>query len=78
MQNSAVSFHFLLDEKKTHIDQLLALFGEKYILKYNQGLELVTIRHYNQETMDKVLAGKEILLQQKTRQTARIVMKDLA
>jgi aspartate kinase len=78
MQNSAVSFHFLLDEKKTHIDQLLALFGEKYILKYNQGLELVTIRHYNQETMDKVAAGKEILLQQKTRQTARIVMKDLA
>jgi aspartate kinase len=78
MQNSAVSFHFLLDEKKTHIDQLLALFGEKYILKYNQGLELVTIRHYNQETIDKVVGAKEILLQQKTRQTARIVMKDLA
>lgn len=76
MQNSAVSFHFLLDDKKTLIDQLLELFGEKYILKYNQGLELVTIRHYNQETIDKVVKGKEILLQQKTRQTARIVMKD--
>ncbi|MBM3185618.1 MAG: hypothetical protein FJZ67_04900 [Bacteroidetes bacterium] len=76
MQNSAVSFHFLLDEKKALIDKLIALFGEKYILKYNQGLELVTIRHYNQETIDKVVTGKEILLQQKTRQTARIVMKD--
>ena len=76
MQNSAVSFHFLLDEKKTHIDQLLLLFGEKYILKYSQGLELVTIRHYNQETIDKVISGKEIMLQQKTRQTARIVMKN--
>jgi aspartate kinase len=40
-------------------------------------LELVTIRHYNQETIDKVIDGKEIMLQQKTRQTARIVMKDL-
>jgi aspartate kinase len=77
MQNSAVSFHFLLDEKKTNIDELLKLFGEKYLLKYNQGLELVTIRHYNQETIDKVIDGKEIMLQQKTRQTARIVMKDL-
>jgi len=78
MQNSAVSFHFLVDEKKTNIDQLLKLFGEKYLLKYNEGLELVTIRHYNQETIDKVIAGKEIMLQQKTRQTARIVMKDLS
>ena len=77
MQNSAVSFHFLLDEKKTNIDQLLKLFGEKYILKYNQGLELVTIRHYNQETIDKVIAEKVIVLQQKTRQTARILLKDL-
>ena len=78
MQNSAVSFHFLVDAKKTNIDQLLKLFGEKYLLKYNEGLELVTIRHYNQETIDKVIAGKEIMLQQKTRQTARIVMKDLS
>jgi aspartate kinase len=77
MQNSAVSFHFLLDEKKTNINELLKLFGEKYLLKYNQGLELVTIRHYNQETIEKVTDGKEIMLQQKTRQTARIVMKDL-
>lgn len=77
MQNSAVSFHFLLDEKKTNMDELLRLFGEKYRLKYNEGLELVTIRHYNQETIEKVTAGKEIMLQQKTRQTARIVMKDL-
>jgi aspartate kinase len=77
MQNSAVSFHFLLDEKKTDVEALLKLFDEKYILKYNQGLELVTIRHYNDETIEKVIAGKEIMLEQKTRQTARIVMKDL-
>jgi aspartate kinase len=77
MQNSAVSFHFLLDEKKTDVNALLKLFDEKYILKYNQGLELVTIRHYNDETIEKVIAGKEIMLEQKTRQTARIVMKDL-
>lgn len=77
MQNSALSFHFLLDEKKTNIDLFFKLFGEKYLLKYNENLELVTIRHYNQETIEKVISGKEILLQQKTRQTARIVMKNL-
>lgn len=77
MQNSAVSFHLLLDEKKTDLPNLLKIFGEKYHLKYNQGLEVVTIRHYNDDTIEKVTENKEILLQQKTRQTARLVMRNI-
>jgi aspartate kinase len=77
MQNSAVSFHLLLDEKKTDLPKLLKIFGEKYNLKYDQGLEVVTIRHYNDDTIEKVTENKEILLQQKTRQTARLVMRNI-
>jgi aspartate kinase len=77
MQNSAVSFHLLLDEKKTDLPKLLKIFGEKYNLKYDQGLEVVTIRHYNDDTIEKVTENKDILLQQKTRQTARLVMRNI-
>ena len=77
MQNSAVSFSILLDEKKTNISNILYLFSESYNVRYNEGLELVTIRHYNQETIDKISKGKEILLQQRTRQTARFVLKEI-
>ena len=76
MQNSAVSFSILLDEKKTDLAKILNLFHDSYHVRYNQGLELVTIRHYNQETIDNISQGKEILLQQRTRQTARFVLKD--
>ncbi|MCF8415732.1 MAG: aspartate kinase [Crocinitomicaceae bacterium] len=77
MQNSALNFSILLDRSKVDPDQIIDLFKDTYEVRYNEGLELVTIRHYDDETLKRVTENKEILLQQKTRQTARLVMKDL-
>ena len=76
MQNSALSFSILLDRNKTNIEKILDIFKDHYEVRYNEGLELVTIRHYDQATIDRVTVDKEIILQQKTRQTARLIMKD--
>jgi len=76
MQNSALSFSILLDHSKVEPEKILQLFNDTYAVKYNEGLELVTIRHYDQATIDRVTEGKEIILEQKTRQTIRIVMKN--
>lgn len=75
MQNSALSFSILLDEEKIDVDKIMNAFNDTYNVKYNGGLELVTIRHYDQATIDRVTVDKEVLLQQKTRQTARLVVK---
>ena len=75
MQNSALSFSILVDQKKVKITQLLELFQKEYEVKYNEDLSLVTIRHYDEETINQVTKGKEILLQQRTRHTARFVLK---
>jgi aspartate kinase len=77
MQNSAVSFTVCLDIDSIRLNKLVDLLNEDYIVKYNNGLELVTIRHYDQATIDRVTGEKEILMEQKTRQTARIVMKSI-
>lgn len=77
MQNSALSFSFVLDQEKIDIQEIYDLFKEHYEVRYNQNLELVTIRHYNQETIDRVMVNKQEILEQKTRQTIRILMKDL-
>lgn len=76
MQNSALSFSLLVDQSKVDAQKVVDLFKDDYEVKFNEGLELVTIRHYDQATIDRVTVDKEILLQQKTRQTARIVMKN--
>ena len=75
MQNSALKFSILLDGDKVDSSQILEVFKDSYDVKFNEGLELVTIRHYDQATIDRVTEGKEILLQQKTRETARLIVK---
>jgi aspartate kinase len=52
---------------------VLEKFTSEYRIKYNTGLELITIRHYDQVTIDRVTTGKTMILEQRTRQTARIV-----
>lgn len=76
MQNSALSFSFCVDGK-TNLTCLQEKLSEEFEVKVNEGLELVTIRHYDTETIDRLTAGKEILLEQKTRQTARLVIKNV-
>jgi aspartate kinase len=75
MQNSALSFSILTDQKKLKKDELLSLFQDDYEVKYNEDLSLVTIRHYDEQTIEQVTVGKEIILQQRTRHTARFVLK---
>jgi len=75
MQNSALSFSILVDQKKLKRDEFLALFQADYEVKYNENLSLVTIRHYDDQTIEQVTQGKEIILQQRTRHTARFVLK---
>jgi aspartate kinase len=74
MQNSALSFSFALDQDKIDIDSVYNLFKDEYEIRYNENLELVTIRHYNFETIERVTVKKEMILEQKTRQTIRILI----
>lgn len=75
MQNSALNFSVVLDEEKIKMEDVLAEFQDNYIVKYNTGLELITIRHYDLATIERVTVEKEILLEQKTRETARLIVK---
>ncbi|WP_316839948.1 aspartate kinase [Pedobacter gandavensis] len=76
MLNSAISFSVSIDEDPEKLKQLIEELSVHYKVKYNTGLELVTIRYYNQETIDRVTVNKSILLEVKSRHTCQIVMKD--
>jgi aspartate kinase len=76
MLNSAISFSVSVDNDETKIKQLIEDLSETFKVKYNKGLELVTIRYYNQQTIDRVIVNKDVLLEVKSRHTCQIVMKD--
>ncbi|MCY1515073.1 Lysine-sensitive aspartokinase 3 [compost metagenome] len=75
MLNSAISFSVSVDESDK-IDALIKDLSENFTVKYNKGLELVTIRYYNQQTIERVTVQKDVLLEVKSRHTCQMVMKD--
>ncbi len=75
MQNSAISFSICIDDSEAVKSLILQSFKEDYKVKYNSDLELLTIRHYNEKIVQNLTNSREVLVQQKSRQTARFIMK---
>ena len=73
-QNSAISFSASIDGNNRNLDQLIKDLKEEYFVKYNTGLELVTIRYYNAASIKRMTENRKILVMQKSRTTARFVM----
>jgi len=74
MQNSALAFSVVVDDTPRS-RQLIEELRKGYELRYNEGCELVTVRHYDEPTLAKLTAGRELLLEQRSRTTARFVLK---
>jgi len=75
MQNSAISFSVCLDDDEQKIPKLIDYLQKDYRIRYNTQLQLYTIRHYYPSTLEKLSHGREILLEQRSRNTAHLVMK---
>lgn len=74
MQNSALSFSVCIDntDKK---NALIEKLSHDFFVKYNDTIELYTVRHYNQEAIEKLMAQKEVILEQRSRNTLQLVVK---
>lgn len=75
MQNSAVNFSALFDAKNFNEKRTIDSFASRYSLRYNSDLELITIRQFTPEIIKELTANREILLEQRTRETVRFVVR---
>lgn len=75
MQNAAISFSICIDFSPFTTMKFIEELQQDYHVLYNKNLELVTVRHYDEATIKRVTANKDILVEQKSRNTARFVMK---
>ena len=76
MQNSAISFSVSIDYDARKFPDLLQTLQKDYRVLYNENVELITIRYYDQATIDRVLIGKTALLEVKSRNTVQLVVKN--
>lgn len=75
MQNSALSLSVCCDEDPDKFNILLRMLEPDFKVKYNQQLQLITIRHHTKEAIDQLSAGKVVLMEQLSRNMAQLVIK---
>lgn len=74
MQNSALSFSICVDNNPQRIGILIERLKSLFRVRYNENLQLVTIRYYNQQVIDSIVAGRPILLEQRSRSTEQLIV----
>ena len=75
MQTSALSFTVCFDFYEERFEKLLSTLKQEFKVKYNSGLTLITIRHYEENSLKELTAGKTLLLEQISRNTAQVVVR---
>lgn len=74
LQHGAVSLSLCIDYEEERLNNLVNALITDFKILYNTGLDLLTVRHYSQEVMNKLISGRKIYIQQQSRKTARFVL----
>lgn len=77
MQNTAISFSVSVDDDHYKIPALIALLQKDFKVVYNSGLELITVRNYDQQTIERVTVNTEVLLELRSRKTIQLLVKNV-
>ena len=75
IQSSAVTISVCVDNTR-FVHQAIEQLQEAYRVVWNEGLSLLTIRGTTPEILKREQDGRDILLSQLTRRTAKLVIKD--
>ena len=76
MQNSALSFSVCLDNSDLIFEKLIPLLKKSFKVRYNTGLQLITIRYYNDDIINSIVGQRDILLEQRSRSTVQILVEN--
>ena len=74
MQNSAISFSIVFNQARQDLESIRQSLDLKFSIRFNKGLELLTIRHYNEHIIKELTNGRNLLLEQRSRNTVRLIM----
>ena len=74
IQTSALDLSICFDENERKLTQLIAALEQSFIIRYNNGLQLFTIRHYENGIEKEFIKGKQIFVEQRSRSTLQLVI----
>ena len=74
IQTSALNLSICFDENERKLTQLIASLEQSFIIRYNNGLQLFTIRHYENGIEKEFIKGKQVYVEQRSRSTLQLVI----
>ena len=77
LQLSAISISIVIDMQIFKLEQLLEKLKTEFEIRYNDGLELLTILHPKEGGAAEFLEGYEVLLEQASRNTVQVVRRKI-
>ncbi|GGW48115.1 aspartate kinase [Arenibacter certesii] len=75
IQSSAISFSVCVDNKFGKLESLLNHLEGRFKVTCHEGVSLYTVRHFNGEVLDSLQNGREVLLEQRGKETIQLVTK---
>ena len=77
VQTAAISFSLCVDYNEVNFQRMIDELKDEYEVLYNTDVELITIRHYTKEIVDKLVGERLVYVEQRNRLTARFVVPTL-
>jgi aspartate kinase len=74
IQKSAIDLNLVADAPESGLETIMLDLRKEYEVKYNSGLTLITIRHYTNQSIEQLTAGRKIYIEQYSRLTAKIAV----
>lgn len=78
IQTEAVGVRVCIDDNAAKIEQLALAAAAEFEVQVEKGLTLLTIRHYTEDLLQQLSAGRQILLRQQSPETVQLLMTDNA
>ena len=75
IQNSAISFSVCVDNKYGTLPELLNKLKGRFNVDHYEGVSLYTVRHFDADAIRCLQNGKEVLLEQRSKETVQLVVQ---
>ncbi len=80
IQNSALTFSVCTDNVPLRLQPCIEALGKEFVVKFNEDIRLVTIRHFDSESEKEILKmfdKEEVIIRQNNRHTIQLVLRQI-
>lgn len=78
MQNSALKFVICINNDKRKLPQIMEQLEAEFKVSYETGLELITIRYFDESTIERVMINKDLILEHRDKKNIQLIVRDRA